>query len=232
MNRKLAILLLILISGSILLFAFSGIPFGKDKMYAGKYYIENGLKKTGAQNLVTSVLVDFRGFDTLGEVTVLFLAATGVGALMSYYKKEKDKKEFQEEKEASFILRVSTPLLFPLILIFGTYVFIHGHLTPGGGFQGGAIIASSFLLLYIVFPHLFHELESFKVLESLAGLTFVGVGLLGLIFGGFFLKNFLGKGTAGMLFSAGVIPIIYVAIGLKVGAELTGILDDLRRRGQ
>ncbi len=232
MNRKLAILLLILISGSILLFAFSGIPFGKDKMYAGKYYIENGLKKTGAQNLVTSVVVDFRGFDTLGEVTVLFLAATGVGALMSYYKKEKDKSEFQEEKEASFILRVSTPLLFPLILIFGAYVFIHGHLTPGGGFQGGAIIASSFLLLYIVFPHLFHELESFKVLESLAGLTFVGIGLLGLIFGGFFLKNFLGKGIAGMLFSAGVIPIIYIAIGLKVGAELTGILDDLRRRGQ
>ncbi len=229
-NRKIAILLLILISGIILLFAFSQIPFGKDRMYVGKYYIENGLKNTGSQNLVTSVVVDFRGFDTLGEVTVLFLAATGVGALMFYYKKEKDKEKFAEEKDASFILKVSTPILFPLILIFGVYVFIHGHLTPGGGFQGGAIIASSFLLLYIVFPHLFHELEGFKILESLAGITFVGLGLLGLIFGGFFLKNFLGKGIVGTLFSAGIIPIIYVAIGLKVGAELTGILDDLRRR--
>jgi len=230
MNKKIAIILLLFISGSILLFAFSGIQFGKDRMYVGKYYIENGLQKTGSQNLVTAVVVDFRGFDTLGEVTVLFLAATGVGALMYSYKREKDKDKFREEKEASFILKVSTPLLFPLIIIFGFYVFIHGHLTPGGGFQGGTIIASAFLLLYIVFPHLFHELKSFKVIESLAGLTFVGVGLLGLIVGGFFLKNFLPKGLPGLVFSAGVIPIIYIAIGLKVGSEFIGILDDLRRR--
>ncbi|RKX92806.1 MAG: cation:proton antiporter, partial [Spirochaetes bacterium] len=123
-------------------------------------------------------------------------------------------------------------LLFPLILLFGAYIFVHGHLTPGGGFQGGAIIASGFLLMYLAFPKQRINKKTSGLAESLSGLIFVGIGLLGLVFSGYFLTNFLPKGIPNTLFSAGIIPIIYIAIGFKVGFELTGIIDDLLERSR
>ncbi|TRZ54098.1 MAG: cation:proton antiporter, partial [Dehalococcoidia bacterium] len=107
------------------------------------------------------------------------------------------------------------------------YIFIHGHLTPGGGFQGGAIVASAYLLIYLGCRGRRIPEAGTKVIESLAGLVFVVVGLLGLSFGGYFLLNFLPKGTPNVLFSAGIIPIVYIAIGFKVGSELAGIIDNL-----
>jgi len=117
--------------------------------------------------------------------------------------------------------------LFPLILVFGSYIFIHGHLTPGGGFQGDAIIASGFLLVYLGCRERRISRVASNLAESLGGLTFVVVGLFGLVFGGYFLLNFLPKGTVNALFSAGIIPIIYIAIGFKVGSELASIIDNL-----
>jgi multicomponent Na+:H+ antiporter subunit B len=115
-----------------------------------------------------------------------------------------------------------------LILLFGAYVFVHGHLTPGGGFQGGAIVASAFLLVYLGCRGKRAAETGMKITESLGGLIFILIGLIGLLIGGhYFLSNFLPKGTLGSLFSAGTIPIIYVAIGFKVGAELAGVIDNL-----
>jgi len=136
-------------------------------------------------------------------------------------------KETRKIEPAGLVLYTGCRLLFPLILIFGSYIFIHGHLTPGGGFQGGAIIASGFLLIYLGCRERRISKIASKLAESLGGLVFVVIGLLGLLFGGHFLINFLPKGTANTLFSAGIIPIIYIAIGFKVGSELTGIIDNL-----
>jgi len=133
----------------------------------------------------------------------------------------------RKTEPASLVLYTGCRLLFPLILIFGTYIFIHGHLTPGGGFQGGAIIASGFLLIYLGCRERRISRVVSNLAESLGGLMFVIIGLLGLVFGGYFLLNFLPKGTANTLFSAGIIPIIYVAIGFKVGSELASIIDNL-----
>jgi len=106
-------------------------------------------------------------------------------------------------------------------------VFIHGHLTPGGGFQGGVIIASGFLLSYLGCADLDARKTWLSATESLAGAAFVVGGLIGLALGGDFLMNFLPKGTFNTLFSAGLIPLIYAAIGFKVGAELAGIVANL-----
>jgi multicomponent Na+:H+ antiporter subunit B len=227
MRKVISFILLAIVTLGII-FALSNIPFGKDKIEVGKHYIYNGIKETGAVNIVTSVVLNYRGFDTLGEVTILFIAALGLGAVL--YRKKKKTKEGLEP--ASLVLYTGCRFLFPLILLFGVYIFIHGHLTPGGGFQGGAIIASGFLLSYLGCPRRWINKERFKITESFGGLVFVIIGLIGLATGGYFLTNFLPKGKALALLSAGIIPILYVTIGFKVGAELGGIIGNLIERGE
>jgi len=222
MRRIVSILLLIIVAVGIGR-SLAKIPFGVPKTKVGRHYINEGVKETGATNIVTSVVVSYRGFDTLGEVTVLFIAAIGLGAVLT----RSGGKETRKIEPASLVLYTGCRLLFPLILVFGSYIFIHGHLTPGGGFQGGAIIASGFLLIYLGCRERRISKIASKLAESLGGLVFVVIGLLGLLFGGHFLSNFLPKGTVNTIFSAGIIPIIYIAIGFKVGSELAGIIDNL-----
>jgi multicomponent Na+:H+ antiporter subunit B len=224
--RRLTALVLVAVLAVALGFALEAIPFGKDKIAVGNYYIREGITETGAANIVTSVVVSYRGLDTLGEVTVLFVAALGVGVMLF----AGGAKGQREAVAPSVIVVTGARLLFPLILLFGIYIFLHGHLTPGGGFQGGAVIASGFLLLYLADLEQSTSRGQFTAGESLGGLTFVVVGLLGIAFSGYFLDNFLPKGRPNVLLSAGVIPVIYVAIGIKVGSELARIIGDLMER--
>ena len=228
MKSIISIVLLVVIAIGIGL-SIAEIPFGTPKTKVGKYYIENGEEETGASNIVTSVVLNYRGFDTLGEVTVLFVAAIGLGAVLATrVKKKKGKKE-----PASLVLYTGCRFLFPLILLFGAYIFIHGHLTPGGGFQGGAIIASAFILVYLGCRGMRISETASKTVESLGAMLFIVIGLIGLaVAGRFFLSNFLPKGEFNTLFSAGIIPIIYIAIGLKVGSELAGVIDHLMEESE
>lgn len=204
--------------------ALNQIPFGTHRTEVGDYYTENGREQTGASNVVTSVVVNYRGFDTLGEVTVLFVAAIGLGAVLA----SRENKKKRSVEPASLVLYTGCRFLFPLILLFGGYIFIHGHLTPGGGFQGGAIVASAFVLVYLGCQGRRVSEAGSRAAESLGGLVFIIVGLAGLaVGGGYFLSNYLPKGDLNTLFSAGVIPIIYIAIGFKVGSELAGVIDRL-----
>ncbi len=222
MRRIIGLILLIIIALGFGL-SLTEIPFAVPKTKVGRYYIDKGIDQTGAVNIVTSVVLNYRGFDTLGEVTVLFIAATGLGAILATVKK----KPGREFVPSSLVLSTGCRSLFPFILLFAAYIFLHGHLTPGGGFQGGAIIASAFLLVYLGCRERRVKERSIKAIESSAGLIFVIIGFLGLAVSGYFLFNFLPRGIPNTLLSAGIIPIIYIAIGFKVGSELTGIIDGL-----
>ena len=118
-----------------------------------------------------------------------------------------------------------------LIFVFGIYIVITGHLTPGGGFAGGVILASSYVLLMLAFGREFVEknlsLPVASKLDCVGALLFAAVALFGLFFGAAsFFYNYLhqeylaGKETALKLVSAGTIPLSNIAIGLKVGASL------------
>jgi len=224
--RRASALVLLLVLAAGLAVVLAKIPFGQDKIGVGNHYIEKGVTETGATNIVTSVVVSYRGFDTLGEVTVLFAAALGVTTLLFVERPQERKKR----EPASLIVATGSRLLFPLIILFGIYIFLHGHLTPGGGFQGGAVIASGFLLLYLARPGQTMRRKNLSAAESLGGLVFVVVGLLGIVFSGYFLQNFLPKGHPNLLLSAGIIPLVYIAIGVKVGSELGRIIGDLVER--
>ena len=188
-------------------------------------YADDGVRELGAANLVTSVVVTYRGLDTLGEVTVLFITTAGIGFLL-----RKRRSAVSQKRKASEILKSGTSFLLPLIILFGVYIFTHGHLTPGGGFQGGVVIASAIVLLLLADTAMQPNHNILNWLESLSGAFYIGMGILGLVLAGGFLDNrFLPLGEFGRIFSAGAIPIIYSLIGLKVGAELVGILSKLGR---
>ncbi len=192
-------------------------------------YVEQGPDELGAPNLVTAVVVTYRGLDTLGEVTVLFLSAAVVGLLLGIGGRQEKASVQPQKTTSSELVQTTVEYLLPIIFLFGAYIFLNGHLTPGGGFQGGAVIASGVLLLFLALPYakLRHGLLS--VLESLSGFGYVLVGILGLVLAGGFLDNrFLPLGEYGDLLSAGAIPIIYIFIGLKVGTELSVMLEHFK----
>jgi multicomponent Na+:H+ antiporter subunit B len=209
----------------------------------GHYYVEKGPQELGAPNLVTAVVVTYRGLDTLGEVTVLFISAAGVGLLLRRTRRNQDddkglKKGDRDEetanvnvhKPASEIVETATELLLPMVILFGVYVFMNGHLSPGGGFQGGAIIASGTMFLLLALPESHISRLMIAITESLSGFSYVVIGVLGVTLAGGFLDNrFMDLGTYGELFSAGAIPLIYTFVGLKVGFELSAVLDRFRK---
>ena len=190
----------------------------------GRYYAEHTAQDLGAANIVTAIIVTYRGLDTLGEVTVLFLTAAIVGMLLSTGA-GKGKSLQRKLSQSGELLTTGSHLLVPLILLLGAYVFINGHLTPGGGFQGGAIIASAILLILLTDPLYRFSHQLISIVESISGLIFLALGVLGIFFAGGFLDNrILPVGELGSLFSAGAIPIIYSLVGLKVGAEFSSML--------
>ena len=113
--------------------------------------------------------------------------------------------------------------------IFAAYIILNGHISAGGGFQGGAIIASATLLFMLARPARPINVAFLSITESIAGVLFVLVGVAGLVFaGGFLDTRFLPVGEFGALFSAGAIPVLSVLLGVKVGCELSVLVDRFR----
>jgi multicomponent Na+:H+ antiporter subunit B len=204
------------------------------------YYLRNGQKETGSNNIVTSIVFDYRGFDTLGEGTVLFIAVSSISMLLyQLLKKKKDTIESISKgfsPEVSRIVSYSAFLLFPLIMVFGAYLVIHGHLSPGGGFQGGAVTASGTALLLIaalITRDSYNTRKILGIFESLALITFIGIGFAGITTA--FLFNFMATPDSfmntvplgpnnGDLTSAGTLPILSLAVGIEVFCGLSIIL--------
>ena len=226
MVKKGFILLILAALAVILVNAFAGFTGNTDLGFVANHYASNGAAEVGSANLVTAVVVTYRGLDTLGEVTILFLSAAIVGFFL---KIENTDNKDRKLKYVSEILNTASQVLVPIIILFGVYVFINGHLSPGGGFQGGAIIASAFVLMFIAQPKKEIGHKAINILESISGVSFVLLGVAGIVFASGFLDNtILSLGTFGTLFSAGLIPIIYIFLGLKVGSELTSIALSLK----
>ena len=136
----------------------------------------------------------------------------------------------EHEKGMSIIVKTITRLTVGLILLYGIYILSHGHISPGGGFAGGVIIALSLVHLMLAYG----KEEAFKILpkktlallESAGAIIFLAIALLGFT-GGYFFLNFLPKGEPFKLFSAGIIPLCNIAISIKVGAGLFAIFAAL-----
>lgn len=137
----------------------------------------------------------------------------------------------------SKIVKTITSVTFPLILIYGLYIIAHGHLTPGGGFQGGAVVASACAMILVAYGSVWTvgkiKEKHLSILESVGAIGFIGLAFLGLIFGAIFFNNFLigegslfGNPALGLadINTAGVLPLMNFAVALKVIAGLFGIV--------
>lgn len=218
--RRLASLVFAVGLATLLLGLAAKLPLGATPMGVGQEILARGPTQVGAANLVTSVVLAYRGLDTLGELAILFAAATAAGLVMGRATRKRG-------AQGGFILRTGSDLLFPLLLTVGFYIVLHGHLTPGGGFQGGVVLAAAFFVSFLARPAAKPGHVAVSLVEGLAGTAFIGIGLAALAGGGAFLQPLLDKGTLGHLLSAGSLPLLYLAVGLKVGAELAGLLAQL-----
>lgn len=131
-------------------------------------------------------------------------------------------------KGMTIIVKKTTQLISGMVFLYGIYVIVHGHLTPGGGFAGGVIMAGSFILLILAFGSEFLNLvkeESGSTLyENMAVLVVLFLALSGLLFGAkVFFLNFLPKGTVGQLVSAGTLPLYNIFVGIEVAASILTI---------
>ena len=138
---------------------------------------------------------------------------------------------------SSKIIKTIAQKLFPFIVLFGFYLISHGHLSPGGGFQGGVVLGTAIILLAL--SHSIEQTEKkFKsrllnMLEKLGILTLIFLGFLGIFFGYFFLSNFLPLGKPGQIASSGLMLLFNIAIGIKIAAGVSVIFYALvRYRGE
>lgn len=220
--RRLSSALFLLGLGLLVAAIFQTMEFGNVAPIAGQAINAVAAQQVGAANFVTAVVLGYRGFDTLLELTILFTAATAGGLVLG-----KPRAGASHDPDSGFILRAGADLFFPLLLVVGLYIILHGHLTPGGGFQGGVILASAFFIPILARPGTTMDHRLVSMIEGLAGASFILIGLLAILDGKEFLTPLLDKGELGALLSAGSLPLLYIAVGLKVGSELAGLLARL-----
>ncbi|MCU7890966.1 MAG: sodium:proton antiporter [Candidatus Thiodiazotropha sp. (ex Ustalcina ferruginea)] len=208
--------------GFMLLSIAINLDFGTPTMLIGGAIQSNALQETGATNIVTSVVLGYRGIDTLGELSILFAAAASAGLILG-----RRHTTAGTQTAGGFVLRHGGSMLFPLLMTIGFYIIFHGHLSPGGGFQGGVILAAAFFLPLLARPGAQLHHGTLSLIEGFAGASFVLIGLIALQQGKAFLQPMLIQDTLGVLLSAGTLPLLYLAVGLKVGAELASLLSHL-----
>jgi len=216
----------------VLLYTVSVLPpFGDPSNPANnevpRKFIEDGVQDTGALNVVASMLFEYRAFDTLGEAAVLIAAVVAVlillrndGPLNTFHAFVRE----MEEPRQDIILKYMSFLLVGMILVFGCYVVMNGHLTPGGGFSGGAILGAA-LVLYV---STFGTTHAYKFLKYNICIRIMSVSLLfyaaakGYSFftGANGLPSGIPIGTPGNLFSAGLIMPLNIAVGLIVACSI------------
>jgi multicomponent Na+:H+ antiporter subunit B len=211
---------------AVLVVGFTGLPsFGDYHGVYGQVINGIGVGVRHGTDVITALNFDIRGFDTLGEEFILFTSVLGVVLILREMRGEHEQPHEEESDEHSFAgaseaLRALALGLIMALVAVGVYIVIHGQITPGGGFQGGVILAAGplpvflagrYLRMRVIAPHRIVELG-----DALGAAGYALVGLSGLVFVGIFFKNAAPLGTPGHLLSGGQMDIASVLVGLEV----------------
>jgi len=230
-SRARTIFFLISAAGLAAVFAWGlrdAPPLGDYRGPYGNVVTQVAVYERHATDVVNAINYDYRGFDTLGEEFIFFASVLGVLLLFRPQKGKEDQEkndnkeqeQLEEELPVSDTLRVSMQLMVVIMIVFGVYIAAHGQLTPGGGFQGGVILASAPLVVYLSGnAETFERIVSsplIKLAESGGAAGYAIVGAAALFFGAHFLTNIIPLGMTGDLFSSGTIAVISALVGLEV----------------
>jgi multicomponent Na+:H+ antiporter subunit B len=233
--------------GTLMLWGLGGLPdVGDFATLYGQVINSVAVEERGGTSAVGAVNFDYRGFDTLGEEFILFAAVLVLVLLLRRLGEERADSPAGNARRAhttSTVVRLTCTALVGPTALLAVYITMHGHLTPGGGFQGGVIGATALLLVYLGsdYPTMrrLRPLALVETAKAAGAGSFVLIGVAGLIFAGAFLENFLPHGQPGDLASAGTIPLLSLAVGFEVTGGfvllLSEFLDQLlvirRRKG-
>ncbi len=220
----------------------SGVPIGDSVSQA---FITETVELTEVPNLVTAVLADYRGYDTMFETVVIFAAGMAIFAILrvmgtSEAPLRADSRDaFSDGDHSRIIVGITCKMLIPVIQLFALYVVAHGHHSPGGGFQGGVIMGASFILLAIAKDlddalKWFSE-KNFMILASIGIVIYAGFGLLCL----FMQRNFLDYGVLKhVMFTSEQMARSHAMLGVEIGVAFTvtaimfAIYANLSSRGE
>ncbi|SHM53114.1 Membrane bound protein complex subunit mbxF [Caldanaerovirga acetigignens] len=208
----------------LLLFVNSELPpfgSGENTSYLNNYvvkkYVDDVLDDTGVLSSIAAILYDYRGFDTLGEATVLYTSVLAVAAML------KNEKKCYFRHNGSTYLKTVSKIIFPFICVYGVYITLYGHISPGGAFSGGVVIAAGFILIMLSYGKKYSEniLDYYRasLIESFSMLWYIVVGLFSVFTGYQFLSNKIAgipTGIAGTVFSGGSIFLLNTTVAFKV----------------
>jgi multicomponent Na+:H+ antiporter subunit B len=221
---------------AFLLWGFAGMPdFGHFDGAYGQILDRVSVPERATTDVVTAVNFDYRGFDTLGEEFILFAAVVGVASILRTLRGERvrapdDDAAGRHVPETSLAVRVVGLGLVPPTVLVGIYIVAHGHQTPGGGFQGGVILATALLLTYLSADYVTMKrvgpLTLIEAAEGAGAAGFVLIGAAGLVAGEAFFENVLPIRMPGELVSAGTVPLSNVAVGLAVAGGFAFMLSE------
>lgn len=236
-------------TGAVLIYAEGDFPAWGDpespaNSYVSKYYLENSIKDTNVPNVVTSVLADYRGYDTMFETCVIFVAGLAIIAILRRSKlieAQLIKVDHDAARDTgSLIVQTACRLLIPLMQVFALYVIAHGHHSPGGGFQGGVILGASLILLAIAYD-LQKAIDKISakttvIITATGVLVFSGIGAISMILGGNFLDysalHVLLPATDEVMARSHGMLGVEIGVGLTVVAVMFSIYKDLASHGK
>lgn len=208
-------------------------------------YIEQGQEETGAVNIVTGMILDYRAFDTLGESHVLFIAACTVLILLRIdHRKDgsliheelaADENDRRLEPKNDKILQKAAFFLVPVIILFGIYVILNGHISPGGGFSGGAIIGAGLILYLTAFgfrkTERFFTYKTFSAISLCSLLFYSGAKCYSFFCGANHLESGIPLGNAGDIMSSGLILPLNICVGCVVACTMYSFYAIFRKGG-
>lgn len=242
-------LIAVIITGSLLLYATGDFPAWGDagspansNEQVSVRFIQDAYAKTKTPNAVTAVLADYRGFDTMFETVVIFVAGVGIIAVLGALGKRNQPRGGGAETppwQQDMIVVQTCKLVIPVLQMFALYVVAHGHYSPGGGFQGGVMFGASFILLGLAcgLPSALRRIgEGRAVALAVVGIViYAGWGVVSLLMGG----NFLDYGATDPLLPEGVemarshgMLIVEVGVAFTVTAIMFAIYANLSTRGR
>ena len=220
------------------LWGLTGLPgFGNYPGPYGDIINHVAVAQTNATGVVSAVNFEYRGFDTVGEEFILFVAATGVAVVLRHLRKERQQKEDDPTADwaippASDAVRLAALFFTGPVVVMGWFLALHAQTSPSGGFQGGVVLATAFILIYLSGEFLlFRRVSPADVtdaVEAVGAGGFAAIGISAVALGLPYLKNFLPRGTVpGAVSSGGTIPLISFFVGLEVAAAFVLIVGEL-----
>jgi multicomponent Na+:H+ antiporter subunit B len=220
------------------LWGLVGLPgFGRYPGPYGNLVNAEAVKHTNATGVVSAVNFDYRGFDTVGEEFILFIAVIGVATVLRHLRGEQERTPIDEAKGrhipgTSEAVQMAALVLVGPTFLFGWWLTTHAQTNPSGGFQGGVILATAFILIYLggqflaferISPHDFTD-----AVEALGAGSFAAIGVGALLVGFPYLTDVLPLGSyAGEVDSSGTIALISFFVGLEVTAAFLLIVSEL-----